>query len=240
MDESTQILRFANTAIVLKEPLLVALALGFVVVMVLLAMWGTPSEPQPSTSTWSPPVWLVWLIRLVILLVLVGVASLLCWSQTVEIDGPARQVRQTHRMLHFTIASSSEPLSNFTAVRVLRVIDKGSKATTTTGSGFHKTASRTTYTPRYKLELLLPDIVMETAERTLVAERVPVDLPLDENLDVDKAEALASQIAHLTGWPALRRGYEWVNDTGGVAPGPGRSMRADHAAQSPITPLSAW
>ena len=45
MDASTPTLRFANTAIVLKQPLLVALTSGFAVVVLLLATVGTPSEP---------------------------------------------------------------------------------------------------------------------------------------------------------------------------------------------------
>jgi len=237
MNTSPQTLRFSSTAIVLKQPLLVALTAGFALVTLLLATVDTPNEPV-GLSMVGP--WLFWSV---LLLVLLGCAVLVCWSQAVEIDRPAGQVRQTHRLLHFTVASSSQALSDFTAVRVRRIVEKDSEATTTPGGGFAKTALRTTYSARYELALLRPDIVLETAERKMVAERVPVDLPMEDKPDAVTVEALASQIAQLTGWPALRRGYAWVTDLGAVAPGPGPgcSVRpADPAAQSLITPWSSW
>jgi hypothetical protein len=147
---------------------------------------------------------------------LAGLWSAGAWSE-VTIDPAKREVVSRFGFLGLG-AGSTHPFADYKAVLVTLKRESETEAVTTTGSGFHKTASRTRTSYSYML--------------SLDGYVTGLDLPLKGDAkSPDEAEARALEVARAGGWPARRRGYA-------VDPGSGGRVHQKVAfdAQSPLEP----
>lgn len=200
-------LHFQRPAIVLQQPLLVALVLGFSVAVLVAAFgpWGggeveAESEPTPM----SPWAWLFWLL---VLAALALGAAMLCHAEHIVVDAAQRQVTQTHFLLRTQVHSRHWRFDDFSGVQVTLKLDTEHQGEhMPTGTATLATA-RTVHKRRYVLSLQRPDLVLHTAERRLTAPNHPLDLPLPDDRNVETTEAHALALAQLGGWPARRRSY---------------------------------
>lgn len=155
------------------------------------------------------------LILVVGVVCLGGLWSAGAWSD-VTIDPAKRQVISRIGFLGLALPGSTHGFADYTAVVVTLKRDSESEAVTTTGSGFHKTATRTKTTYAYVPALKGP--------------MTDLELPLQGGGKTPaEAEALALNVARLGGWPTLRRGY--VVDT---LSGAATSRHVAFEAESPL------
>lgn len=219
----TSTLRFANTAIVLREPLLVGLTVAFFIGLLALSGWIDWSAPVGPSG---------WLWLLVLFVVLVGLpGALLCWSQEVVVDSATRRVTQRHRMLHRVVAETHQPFAAFTAVVVQPKVDSESRAVTSPGSGGAKVATETRYRTSYTLSLLRADTPVKLEGKTVAVTHHALELPFDGDQDARTLEDHARQLRSAGGWPALRRDYAM-----GAAGDAGPLPRLHTGAESEIEP----
>ena len=227
MAARTNAMRFASTAMIMKQPVLVTLTIVFV-----LALLSTQFDPAGSSSggIWG------WLGLAVLLIICALIAWMLGSSQEVVIDGIARRVTQRYRFLYFQTANNEWDLADFTGVRVERATRSEKITTTSPGSGsFAKTGSKTTYNHSYSISLLRADTVVTTSDRKIDVPHHPLKLPMDEPMDPLALEAIALRLARLGGWLATRRGYMLVSSaTFGAAQGAFAVNVAPDGVESPI------
>lgn len=208
MDEADNVLRFARTALVLKQPLLVALFIGFVLVLLVLRFSGGPDEPAAPLG--PRPLW-VWPLWALMLAALALGGWLLCHGEEITIDGARRQVTQSHRFLNRELTRNQWSFKDFTGVWVVLKIDSEHRGTSMPTGGSTLSSARTVTTRRYLLQLSRPDHVLVTPDKTLTAPAYPLDLPLPEAGDPRVVEATARRLTRLGGWPATRRHYTLVD-----------------------------
>lgn len=202
MEMTANAMRFASTAIVMKEPVLVGLAIVFVV-----GLLSTQYDPDgvPIAGIWG---WLGLAAGLTILLGICAIAAwLLCSSIEVVIDPATRRVTQWYRFLKYETAKNEWAFADFTGVRVEQKTSKEESAATSPGSRGAQTSVKTTYTHSYALYLLRADTQMTLPDRQLTVPHSPLDLPMEQQTDPRVFETAALQVARLGGWPAKRRGY---------------------------------
>jgi hypothetical protein len=222
----TKTLRFANTAIVLREPLLVGLTVAFVIGLLVLSGWIDWSAPESVFG---------WLWLLFMLLVLFGLpAALLSWSQEIVVDPATRRVTQRHRLLHHVVAETHQPFTGFTAVVVQPKLDKETRAVTSPGSGGAKVATQTRYRTSYTLSLLRADTQVKLKDQNVSVPHHALDLPFDTEQDVLAMEDYACQLRSAGGWPARRRDY--VMTMPDASPITTASPRLQAGAESEIEP----
>lgn len=213
METNEQVLRFQRPAIVLKQPLLVALTLAFVLALLVARFgpWGggemPAAEPEPS-SAW------VWLFWAVLLAIAAGGVWMLCHAEEVVVDARQRSVTQTHRFLHHEVKTNRLRFADFNGIAVVLKIDKEHQGSSSPTGGATLTTARTVYTSRYALQLRRPDLVLKTAERTLTAPAHALDLPLADDKDPLAVEAQARRLTQLAGWPAVRQHYTLLQGAG--------------------------
>lgn len=204
MESPERVMRFDRPAIVLKQPLLVALTIGFTVAVLLAAFWPDGSEavePQPL-SLWA---WLFWLV--VLALAALG-AWMLCHGEEIVVDATRQRVTQTHRFLRRDVKHNEWRFSDFSAVVVTLQIDKEQRGESSPAGGATLATAHTVYKRRYELSLRRPDMVLKTADRTIAAPAHALDLALRDNgSSPQPVEALARALSRLGGWPALRHHY---------------------------------
>lgn len=226
MAPDADIIRFSSTAMVLKHPVLVTLTITFV--MGLLSTQYVPGGTSPGGI--GP-----WIGLALLLLVCAAAAWLLCSSEEVEFDPTARHVTQRHLFLNFETAKNQWDFSDFAGVCVEQVGRAKESAATSPGSGGYQATTKTTYSHRYKVSLLRPDIVVNVSDKQVSAPRTPLELPMEEQVDPLALEALAQRLSALGGWPATRRGYVLVTSAASGDPQGRSALRvAPSASESTI------
>jgi len=208
METNEQILRFQRPAIVLKQPLLVALTIAFVLALLVARFgpWGGGDMPAAESNPEPVSAW-VWLFWAVVLAIVAGGVWMLCHAEEIVVDARQQRVTQTHRFLHHEVKTNQLPFANFNGIAVVLQIDKEHQGTSSTSGTSTLTTGRTVYTSRYELQLRRPDLVLKTAERTLTAPAHALHLPLADDKNPLAVEALARALARLGGWPAVRQHY---------------------------------
>lgn len=220
MDSPDNVMRFANTAMVLKQPLLVAITVVFIV-----GLLATQYSPEGSSSS-PTPVW-AWLLRLVLLGIVALGVWMLCHSEEVIIDANRKQVTQSHRFLHYEVTKNLFMFSDFTGVSVVLKIDSEQRGTAMPTGTATLTSAHTVRTRSYTLSLRRPDIVVNTPERQITAPNHPLALPMAEAGDPMVVEAEARKLARLGGWPAWRHHYALEAGRVKVVPGGEDPIRND-------------
>lgn len=188
----------------IDAPTVLGLGLALVVVGAAVLVFSERLGPE-----------LAWLLIIVWFVCLGGVWSAGAWS-SVTLDAAARQVVSRIGFLGWSAPASTRTFADYRAVVVTLKRSSENVGQTTTGSGFHKTSSRTKTSYSYALILhgLLGDL----------------DLPLvGDGSTPEEAEALALEVARLGDWPTLRRGY--VREPLSGAP---RSRDVAFDAESPL------
>ena len=209
MDSPDNVMRFANTAIVLKQPLLVAITTVFIVG--LLASQYNPGGSSAPASVWA------WLLRLALLAIVALGVWMLCHSEEVIVDANRQQVTQSHRLLHYEVTKNLFRFSDFSGVAVVLKIESEQTGSATPTGAATVTSARTVRTRSYSLNLRRPDIVLSTPERQISAPNYPLELPMAESSNPLEVEAEARKLARLGGWPAWRQHY--AVETGGTSAG---------------------
>lgn len=203
MESPDRVMCFDRPAIVLKQPLLVALTMGFIVALLLAAFWPDGSEaaaPEPL-PWWAGVFWLV-----VLALLALG-GWMLCHAEEIVVDAARQRVTQVHRFLRREVNRNAWRFADFSAVVVTLQIDKEQQGESSPSGGATLATARTVYQRRYELSLRRPDLVVHTAERTLTAPAHALRLALPDGRDAAVVEAAARALAQLGGWPALRHHY---------------------------------
>lgn len=219
-------LRFADTPILLKEPLLVAITAVFLVAILALGLGPDPAWPI-RIGEWMPV--------LVLIAVIAGVAApLLAWSQEVVVDPAGRRVTSRHRLLHRVVSENHFPFTDFAAALVRLTPDRESRAVTSPGSGGARVATETRTRTRFTLCLLRSDMTVMIDGRPVSAPRHALDLPVDGDKDALALEDLARELHRIGGWPALRRDYVLVRAVASGSDRPACIIRAQADAESAI------
>ena len=201
----TDSLRFASTAIILKEPLLVGLVGAFLVGTLWLSGWMQPG------------------VGVFVLVVLAISAWFLGSSEEIVIDPSTRIVTQRHRLLNYVTAENRFAFADFTGVRVERQVSKHTRPVSSPGSGGYANSSETPYEASYVLGLLRAN----TQVGEISVPHYPVELPMDKRKNARVVEEAALRVARLGGCPAKGRGYAWDSDDSTV-------LSADFDSESPI------
>ena len=228
MDSSDNVMRFANTAMVLKQPLLVFITIAFIV-----ALLATQYSPEGTSSPAS--IW-VWLLRLVALAVCALGVWMLCHSEEIVVDGTQRRVTQSHRFLQYEVTKNQFSFSDFSGVSVELKIDSQHRAATSPGTGGALTSVQTVNTRSYSLNLRRPDLVVTTPERQITAPNHPLELPVTDGSNPIVVEAAARSLARLGGWPAWRHHYALVPDGASAHAGKAYSVKILPDTDDPIHP----
>jgi hypothetical protein len=228
MDSSDEVIRFANTAIVLKQPLLVFITIAFIVA--LLATQYSPESTSSPASIW------VWLLRLTALAVCALGVWMLCHSEEIVVDGTQRRVTQSHRFLNYEVTKNQFSFSDFSGVCVELKIDSEHRATTTPGGGFTKTSTQSVNTRSYSLNLRRPDLVLKTPDRQISAPSHPLELPVADGSNPLVVEAVARTLARLGGWPAWRHHYTLLPDSAPAHAGKAYGIKIVPDVDDPIHP----
>ena len=205
MELNANAMQFADTAIVLKEPVLVTL--GAVVAVAMAGTWIALYWSWPF-GFWE---WVGTAAMIVICPLLVWI---LCLSVEVVIDPVTRRVTQRRRFLNYETAKNAWSFAEFTAVLVERKVSKDFVETHMSGSRSYGSSSsrsygssKTVYTTRYILSLLRADTQITLPDKQIAVPHYPLELPMEIQNDPLLLEEAARQLARLGGWPARRRGY---------------------------------
>ena len=191
MEPATGKMRFADTAIALKHPDMLAVVIVATVVLLYLGgywdwIWSWP------VGFWG---WLGWAIFIIICVLLIGAH---CYSREVVIDAATRRVTERQRFLNYEAVKSEWGFADFTAVWVEQDLRSEDVATSSPGSQGYKGALKAVYTRSYTLSLRRADTQ---------AYDDALGLPMEDRKDPLVVEAFARQLAQLGGWPATRVGY---------------------------------
>lgn len=195
-------LHFRRPAIVLKQPLLVAVTVAFTLAVTLAGLW-----PEEGPAETEPLPWWAWLFWLAVLAALALGVWMLCHAEEIVFEGATQRVTQTHRFLHHVVKTNHWRFADFTGVAVTLKIDRHEEGSATPTGTATLGNRRVTHQRRYELSLGRPDAVLKTPERTLTAPRPALDIPLPDERDVLVVEAVARRLAAMGAWPAERRHY---------------------------------
>lgn len=215
----TDRIRFASTAIITKEPLLVSLVSGMFVVTVLFSGWFTPN------GIGSAGIWSRLGLSVVFLAIGAAVGWLLGYSEEIIIDPTARVVNQSYRFLHYVTAKNQFSFADFTAVRVERRGGKDRSATASPGAEGPSSSYKTVYNSTYTLSLVRADTKINLPDKQLSVPNYPMVLLVEKQNDLEKIEELALRLSRVGGWPAKRRRYDWAASEGDI-----RSMPLNYEA----------
>jgi hypothetical protein len=195
----------------LDGPTLLGLTVALAVVMV-AGLWLAKRFLGPEAGL---------LIIVVGVVCLGGIWSAGAWTD-VTIDPAKREVVSRIGFLGLSAPGSTHVFADYKAVVVTLKRTSEDEAVTTTGSGFHKTATRTKTTYSYALGL-----------KGYMTDR---ELPLKgDGKTPEEAEAWAFKVARLGDWPTLRRGYALDAATGGPT-----YRKVDFDAESPLEDPGAF
>lgn len=226
VDDDMTAMRFANTAILRKEPLLVAITAAFLVAILVLGLGPDPLWPV-RIGEWVPLLVLIALISAV-------AAPMLAWSQEVIVDPVGRRVTSRHRLLHRVVSEKHSPFADFTAAVVRLKLDRETRAVTSPGSGGAKVATETRTSRRFTLSLLRAGTTVMIGGGPVSVPNHALDLPVDDDKDPLAQEDLARKLHRLGGWPALRRDYALVGSGVSGPDGPAYTVRTTAEAESAI------
>ncbi len=202
--------RFASTAIITKEPLLVILVSGMLVVAVLFSGWFTPNGMGPAG------IWSRFGLSVFFLVVCAAVGWLLGYSEEIIIDPAARVVDQSYRFLHYVTAKNQFSFGDFTAIRVERKVSKDSDAASSPSLEGESSSYKTLFESSYTLSLVRADTKIIFPDKQLTVPNYPMILLKEKQSDPEGIERLALRLSRVGGWPAKRRHYDWVESEGNV------------------------